>query len=104
MMVPRGTKQPRGTVPCAERGNYGDGLPNALKLKLPRQLSGRPRLLKRGAKESGHHPQPASQIATETRNNDVYAFSVSGASKAYTVNGLKKYTAVAGGYSSADED
>src|SRR6266704_3637201 len=39
---------------------------------------------------------PASQIATETRTNDAYAFPVSGATKAYAVNGLNQYTAVAG--------
>ena len=38
----------------------------------------------------------ASQIATETRDNDAYAFPVAGATKAYTVNGLNQYTAVAG--------
>ena len=38
----------------------------------------------------------ASQIITETRDNDAYAFPVSGATKAYTVNGLNQYTAVGG--------
>ena len=39
---------------------------------------------------------PASQIATETRDNDAYAYSVANTSKAYSVNGLNQYTAVAG--------
>ncbi|HZC38039.1 MAG TPA: hypothetical protein VE221_05115 [Sphingomicrobium sp.] len=39
---------------------------------------------------------PASQIGSETRDNDAYAWPVSAASKAYAVNGLNQYTAVAG--------
>jgi len=40
---------------------------------------------------------PASQIINETRNNDAYAFTgISATNKAYAVNGLNQYTAVAG--------
>ena len=40
---------------------------------------------------------PASQIATRVLSNDVYAFTgLTPASKAYAVNGLNQYTAVAG--------
>jgi RHS repeat-associated protein len=40
---------------------------------------------------------PASQITQETRDNDAYAFSaITTANKAYAVNGLNQYTAVAG--------
>jgi hypothetical protein len=39
---------------------------------------------------------PASQIASETRDNDAYAFTgITAANKAYAVNGLNQYTAVA---------
>ncbi len=39
----------------------------------------------------------ASQITSETRTNDAYAFTgISTANKAYTINGLNQYTAVAG--------
>jgi RHS repeat-associated protein len=40
---------------------------------------------------------PASQIINEARDNDAYAFTgISAANKAYAVNGLNQYTAVAG--------
>ena len=40
---------------------------------------------------------PASQIVSETRTNDAYAFTgIATANKGYTVNGLNQYTAVAG--------
>ena len=40
---------------------------------------------------------PASQIVNETRDNDAYAFTgIATANKAYSVNGLNQYTAVAG--------
>ena len=38
----------------------------------------------------------ASQIASETRDNDAYAYTVVNTSKAYSVNGLNQYTGVAG--------
>lgn len=39
---------------------------------------------------------PASQIATETRNNDNYGFTKATASTAYAVNGLNQYSSVGG--------
>jgi len=40
---------------------------------------------------------PASQITQETRDNDAYAFTgIATSNKAYSVNGLNQYTAVAG--------
>jgi RHS repeat-associated protein len=40
---------------------------------------------------------PASQILSETRDNDAFAFAgIPTANKAYTINGLNQYTAVAG--------
>ena len=40
---------------------------------------------------------PASQITSETRDNDAYAFTgIATANKNYSVNGLNQYTAVAG--------
>jgi RHS repeat-associated protein len=46
---------------------------------------------------------PASQITSETRDNDAYAFTgISSANKAYTINGLNQYTAVAGNLAADD--